>query len=367
MTVPHMAKFDAGNCSVGARSETGYVRDENQDRMGWIRAPFGDVYIVSDGMGGVGDGALAAELTVGALQRHLGAVRFARRKAVRRAFAAANGAVHARAQTEGAGTPGMGATAVAVLLRGARIMVAHVGDSRAYLFDRTGQCQRLTRDHSLVQRLVDRGVLSPAQAQTHPDAGVIERAVGHARDIEVDIGPWLPLRNGDRILVCSDGLCGYTQDAEIAAVLRANADPQEAADRLVELALAKGGEDNITVQVIRYEGVPGHGAMRPVDYLAVVLTTAAASTAAILVSQVYLAPAMLREGDAALRRQAEVLRRPMAEMNALHARLDGIEQDLERRCGGAEPDATPQPTQKPTPKPAMHKQARPYQAQRITR
>jgi len=360
MTVPSMAKPDAGHCSVGARSETGYVRDENQDRMGWSRAPFGDVYIVSDGMGGMGDGALAAELTVQALQRHLGAVRFARRNSVRRAFAAANEAVYARAHGEGGGTPGMGATAVAVLLRNASIMVAHVGDSRAYLLDRAGQCQRLTKDHSLVQRLVDRGVLSPAQAQTHPDAGVIERAVGHAPGVEVDISPWLPLRHGDRILVCSDGLCGYAQDAEIAAVLRAHVNPQEAADRLVELALAKGGEDNITVQVIRYESGRAHGAMRPVDYLAVVLTTAAASTAAVLISQAYLAPALLRGQEAPSQALA---RRPAAEMDALHARLDGIERDLARRCG---------PERTALPAAALHDQAGPRQAgprqpQRTTR
>jgi serine/threonine protein phosphatase PrpC/cell division protein FtsL len=341
-----MAKFDADKWSVGARSETGYVRDENQDRMSWIRAPFGDVYIVSDGMGGVGDGALAAELTVQTLQQHLGKVRHWLRGAVRHALEAANEAVYTCAHTAGAGTPGMGATAVVVLARASSIMVAHAGDSRAYLFNDAGHCQRLTKDHSRVQRMVDSGMLSAAQALTHPDANVIERAVGHAQRLEVEVSAWLPLRNGDRIMLCSDGLCGYADDVEIASVLRDHSNPQEAADKLVELALAKGGEDNITVQVIRYHGGAAneHG-MRPAGYLAVVLTTAAAAMAAVLIGQ-RLPPVALEAQNLALQRQVAELRERVREhekksdelqerlvsgIRTLQSRLDTIAQELGRR------------------------------------
>jgi serine/threonine protein phosphatase PrpC len=364
-----MANFDTDKWSVGARSETGYVRDENQDRMSWIRAPFGDVYIVSDGMGGVGDGSLAAELTVGALQQQLGSVRYARRRVVRQAFEAANEAVYTRAHSAGAGTPGMGATAVAVLARASSIMVAHVGDSRAYLFSDGGHYQRLTKDHSRVQHMVDNGTLTAAQALTHPEANVIERAVGHAPRIEVDISAWLPLRNGDRIMVCSDGLCGYADDAEIAAVLRAHPDPQQAADKLVELALAKGGEDNVTVQVIRYQGDGAPGpALRPRDYVAVVLAATAAATLAAVVSERYLPPARLQRQVAAMQQQVAALRqrlgehetasgqlreRSAADLNLLQARVDTVQEELRRQrdaAGNAPAQAHPAAGKQPARK-----------------
>lgn len=348
-----MVKFDPNRWSVGARSETGYVREENQDRMSWVRAPFGDVYIVSDGMGGVGDGALAAELTVQTLQQRLGALRHGvgLRSAVRGAFKAANEAVYARAHTEGEGTPGMGATAVAVVACAYGIMVAHVGDSRAYLFDVAGQCKRLTKDHSRVQHMVDSGVLTAAQAQAHPDANVIERAVGHAPRIEVEISSWLQLRNGDRIMVCSDGLCGYADDAEIAAVLRRHINPQDAADSLVQLALAKGGEDNITVQVILYQGDATEGrSMPPARWLAIVLTAGAVAAATVLASEIYQWPGRTSGREAAMQQQIEKLlerlreqqgkldemtQRWTATASVLQARVDSVEQELGRRRDSA--------------------------------
>lgn len=269
-----MARFDPDKWSVGARSETGYVRDENQDRMDWIRAPFGDVYIVSDGMGGVGGGALAATLTVQAFHAHLNRVRVALtiRAAIRNAFEAANEAVYRRGQMQDPETAGMGSTAVALVATGSRIMVAHVGDSRAYLFDRSGQLSRLTKDHSPVQRMIDAGMLTAAEAQKHPDANIIDRAIGHTAQIDVEIGSWMRLRGGDRVMLCSDGLCGYAEDSEIADVLREYVDPQKAADRLVDLALEKGGEDNITVQVIRYAGDATNARQpRPASYALVAL------------------------------------------------------------------------------------------------
>jgi len=363
-----MAKPDRDTWSVGARSETGYVRDENQDRMGWIRAPFGDVYIVSDGMGGVGDGALAAELTVQTLQRHLGSVRagYRLRTALRRAFTAANAVVHARSQGDD-GTPGMGATAVVVVLRASSVLVAHVGDSRAYLCNDSG-CQRLTRDHSLVQRMVDRGQLTAAQALDHPDANLIDRAIGLKPQVDVEIGAWLPVHGGDWIMLCSDGLCGYAHDAEIAAVLHAHTAAQEAADGLIALALAKGGEDNVTVQVIRYDrGEAERRGMRTTGYLALVLTTAAASAATVLISQRLMPPSpqelVMQRHMAGLQHRvlthdatsAALLQRAAAQAGRLDARIDS----LERTLGQLQPCTVPATVRVPGTRQQASRLARP--------
>lgn len=248
--------------SVGARSETGYVRSENEDRMARVRSGDADLYVVVDGMGGHEGGALAAELTADTLCDAFAAAprQQARETSLRLAFAQANAAVHARARQSArsgnGGIRGMGATAVALLTVGRRFMVAHVGDSRAYLL-RRGQLQRLTRDHSRVQRLVDAGMLSPQEAAGHPDASVVERAMGHQPTVEVECSAWQQLRRGDRLLLCSDGLCGYARDEEILHVLQAGGSAQEQVDGLVKLALSKGGEDNVTVQLACYGPMAG--------------------------------------------------------------------------------------------------------------
>src|SRR5690348_15883598 len=148
-----MATSPSGAWSVGQRSETGYVRNENQDRMSWIRARSADIFVISDGMGGRAGGAIAAQLTVDMLNRQLADIDSLDGVAARidSAFRAANDTVYQRGQSSNPATVRMGATAIALLAAGNRVMLAHVGDSRAYLLSRCGALQRLTRDHSLVQ------------------------------------------------------------------------------------------------------------------------------------------------------------------------------------------------------------------------
>ncbi|MGJ7506612.1 protein phosphatase 2C domain-containing protein [Variovorax sp. GT1P44] len=232
------------------------MRKANEDRMGWTPTAFGDVYVVSDGMGGHLGGALAAELTVRSLQESLARIppdslRFT--DGVREAFAAANEEVHSRRNPNDPETSEMGATAVALITSDRRFMVAHVGDSRAYLWRRRAGLRQLTRDHTRVQRMMDGGLLTPEQAAVHPDASVLDRAIGHQPSVQADVSDWMAVDAGDRILLCSDGLCGYVSDEEIANVLRAGEEPQQATDRLIECALVKGGEDNVTVQLIGYK------------------------------------------------------------------------------------------------------------------
>jgi PPM family protein phosphatase len=238
---------------VGARSETGYVRDENQDRMSGTRVPLGFLYIVADGMGGHKGGALAAELTVQGLQRYIGEapVNTSVEKVIHAAFNEANQIVYQQGHAGDPATEGMGSTAVLLLISGRVARVAHVGDSRAYLY-RRGRLKQLTTDHTVVQKMVQAGMLKPEEAADHPNASILDRAIGSKAGVTVDISNALRLHEGDAILLCSDGLSGYVADSEIASVLRSRATVQDIPERLVELALKKGGEDNVTVQLIQY-------------------------------------------------------------------------------------------------------------------
>ncbi len=238
---------------VGARSETGYVRNENQDRMSGAEIPLGQLYIVADGMGGHKGGAMAAELTIVGLQRHIAAAPpdASGEEVIRAAFKKVNENVYQKAHSDNPETEGMGSTAVLLLISNGVARLAHVGDSRAYLY-RQDQLRQLTKDHTIVQKMVDAGMLTLEEAANHPNASVLERAVGSKPSVEVDISDELRIHNGDAILLCSDGLSGYVTDAEIQEVLRSPATVQQVTEQLVQLALDQGGEDNITVQFVQY-------------------------------------------------------------------------------------------------------------------
>jgi PPM family protein phosphatase len=147
---------------------------------------------------------------------------------------------------------GLGSTVTAALAVGDQIFIANVGDSRTYLF-RDGKLERITQDHSLVERLVEAGQIDREDVYTHPNRNLIYRSLGagHA-EVEVDIFTE-HMRPGDALLLCSDGLWDMVRDNEIARVLAEVKDPAEACDRLIELANEYGGEDNITVILVRAE------------------------------------------------------------------------------------------------------------------
>ncbi len=221
--------------------------------MGAFQIGDARLYIVADGMGGHNAGALAAAMTVRKLHESL-AERLPEMpvaQAIEAALQSANQWVYEAAHAGDPATHRMGSTVVLLLTVGRMAHVAHVGDSRAYLY-RGGRLSRLTRDHSQVQSLLDTGVLTPAQARSHPLASVIERAIGNEPQVDATLREPLSLRPGDGILLCSDGLCGYVDDEKIEAVLNSPASVQELADDLVGLALDAGGQDNVTVQFIQY-------------------------------------------------------------------------------------------------------------------
>jgi serine/threonine protein phosphatase PrpC len=246
---------------VGAVSETGQ-REQNQDCMTGFTSPFGAIYLIADGMGGHRGGAEASRLVVEAFSRHLLAAPASApaHDALTLAIRLTNIEVLEKSKSSNPDFQGMGSTVVVALLSrnggGLQLTTAHVGDSRIYL-EREGALTLLTKDHTQIQWLIDSKALDAAEARHHPDASILTRAIGHTVELEVDISDPMPLRPGDGILLCSDGLSGFVEDKDIHQLIERTPDPTTCASKLVELALASGSSDNITVQFLLIgEAVP---------------------------------------------------------------------------------------------------------------
>jgi PPM family protein phosphatase len=235
------------------RSDPGRDPDKqvNEDACGHCETRFGHLCIVCDGMGGHAAGREAAELALATVYEVFDRAADGAPPGplLKEAIEEASRRIHVMRTSEIAmGRPG--STAAAILMHAHGTEIAHVGDSRVYLVHE-GQIFRMTRDHSVVQELVDRGILTPAQASHHPDSNRITRALGMASDVEADLRP-RPVQHvvGDAFVLCSDGLCDLVEDHEILAVVGAEP-PAQAVGKLVDLANARGGHDNISVLVLR--------------------------------------------------------------------------------------------------------------------
>lgn len=228
------------------RSDVGRVRERNED----FSHADGRLFIVADGMGGHRAGEVASSAAVEEFlrcekeNRGLDPLR-----RLRSCLQAANRAVLKMAEDDPA-LRGMGTTFTVLLLEDGAYL-GHVGDSRAYLL-RVGALNPLTRDHSLVEKMVKEGFLTPREARLHPKRNVILRALGLTSNLAADLVR-VEVRPGDRILLCTDGLTSQLEDEELAAILREEVDPEACARRLVEEANAKGGEDNVTVILVDLE------------------------------------------------------------------------------------------------------------------
>jgi PPM family protein phosphatase len=236
------------------RTDPGLQRRDNEDSM-FAQAP---VFVVADGMGGAQAGEVASRIAIETFEEGLPESGSPEERLVT-AAQTANHRIHelAAAERERAG---MGTTLTAAYLDDSDLAIAHVGDSRAYLF-RDGELTRLTQDHSLVEELVRQGKLTPEQAAEHPQRSIITRALGPEPTVNVDTWTY-PVRAGDVLLLCSDGLTSMISEAEVASVLAETDDLNLAAERLIAAANEAGGRDNITVVLFRLEevGVDGGGA-----------------------------------------------------------------------------------------------------------
>jgi len=256
--------------STGAASERG-LREENQDRMTRFACPFGEVVAVADGMGGMRGGATAAETVVRMLPELLAQAPASTpvADALRSAVQSINEEVYRLGHGGDPAVANMGTTLVMALLAGnGDVLVANIGDSRAYLF-RAGVLRQLTKDHSAVQRLVDAGAISSEEARHHPESSVLTRAIGQQPRVELEIYPPFRLQPGDGLLLCSDGLSGFADSGAIAETLRRPAESAAIVDALGALALAAGSDDNITIQYLRVngpDGVPQAAAVRKMPW-----------------------------------------------------------------------------------------------------
>jgi protein phosphatase len=237
-----------------ARSDLGRTREVNEDYH-LVESGLG-LYLVADGMGGHGNGEIASRVAARVIERQLRetAPRRSGRAAdeadcdrLRGAIRAANLAVLSEVERDER-LAGMGCTLVVMLLREEAAAIAHVGDSRAYRM-RAGRLELVTEDHTWVHEQVSAGLLSEAEALSHPFRSVVTRAVGGGDEIVVDTGT-VDVQRGDLLLLCSDGLNAVVSDEQIAQILRREGDPDDRCRALIAAANAGGGPDNITVLLV---------------------------------------------------------------------------------------------------------------------
>jgi PPM family protein phosphatase len=247
-----------------ARTSVGQVRENNEDN---IRLWTGDSFalaVVADGMGGAAAGEEASRIAVEAIQIGLAEREYPRQNTsdkssddmlnekMRAVIRQANLSIMQRAAKEPE-MRGMGTTVTLALVRGTDVLVAHVGDSRAYLvsgFD--SEITQITSDHSFVEALVAAGHITREQAEEHPMKNVLYRALGQTEDVDVDLFH-THMQVGDRLVLCSDGLTRHVKPHEIARLALEDENPELSSQKLIDLANARGGEDNVSVIIIAVE------------------------------------------------------------------------------------------------------------------
>jgi len=236
------AQAVAFSCGSTALTDAGAHRAVNEDRL--LAQPDCGFWAVADGMGGHAGGEAAAARLIASLElvQH-DRPGFVRLSNVTRAVEDANAALFEQAKTQGVS----GATLVSLMVHDGHYACLWAGDSRAYRF-RDRRLERLTRDHSMVQELIDSGALAEQDRHGHPIANVITRAVGAAGAISLEQN-FGPLRDRDRFLLCSDGLTVCVSDNDIAETL-ASGGHVSAAERLMEMALRRGAPDNVSIIVV---------------------------------------------------------------------------------------------------------------------
>ncbi|HEU5169420.1 MAG TPA: Stp1/IreP family PP2C-type Ser/Thr phosphatase [Gemmatimonadales bacterium] len=288
--------------SVFGKTDPGRTRDHNEDTFlvadlsaglaslepevrDHVIGPKGSLFIVADGMGGAAAGEIASQMAVDLIYDHLASVwagdtdsseeRFAYR--MREAMEIANERIHEYAKQHPE-MRGMGTTATVAGVYGAGIWLAQIGDSRGYLA-RAGEVIQLTKDQSLMQRLVDAGELTEEEAEHSERRNIILQALGPDPRVKVDV-THQPLRRGDTLVICSDGLSSQVRREEIGELLRQHPDLAAACGALIDLANGRGGPDNITVVLARFEGegLPEPDGAGEVGYQAYALPESATPT-----------------------------------------------------------------------------------------
>lgn len=331
---------------VGRRTDVGRVRSHNEDSFA-IREPenqeelerSGRMYLVADGMGGHSAGDVASTAAVQTIIQSY----FAQpdspdwRISMATAIKAANDRI--RELGERPGQQGMGTTVVAAAVRDGKALVANVGDSRCYLI-RDGRIRQVSHDHSWVAEAIAAGHLTEAQARVHPRRNAITRSVGTRPDVSADLFEE-EFKRGDVLVLCSDGLCGQVTDDVILHTVN-GVPAQKAADRLVDLANAAGGPDNITVVVVR-NGPPPLRSRIPIGIVAI-----AASCVGLSALGALTAFAMMGPNRNAITQS--ILQQGPAATETVPSLLDGTQS---AGSGNRGPTSTPAPDSTSTPTPDL--------------
>jgi serine/threonine protein phosphatase PrpC len=253
-TVPASPAVPPLDLHVAKLTDVGRLRPHNEDYVDYFVPPDphqrklkGDIFLIADGMGGHQAGEVASRSAVEiVITQYYGDTTSDIGASLVRAVRAANQQVYGQAQADPA-KAGMGTTLVAAVVQGRKVYLANVGDSRAYVINKLGISQ-ITQDHSWVEEQVRAGLLSPEQASRHPQRNLLTRALGSKPSVEVDLFEG-ELQEGDMLLLCTDGLTGRVEDAEIAAIVQDHT-LDEATRLLVAQANERGGNDNISVLIV---------------------------------------------------------------------------------------------------------------------
>ena len=262
-SVVNSLQLDLAQFIVGCAQSVGKQREHNEDALfslttnlvvGDEYSPFG-LYIVADGMGGHLHGEIASSLAVMVManfviQKNLEAMLLPKSattpNAAQEILRAGTLEAH---QTIVTNVPGGGTTLTCALLSGDQLTISHVGDSRVYQISSNGSICSLTRDHSLVQRMVEEGHLNQEQAAVHPQKNVLYRALGQTEDLDPEITSYA-LNSASYLLLCSDGLWGVVPENELVHIISTAPNPQVACQQMVEAANVAGGPDNITAILV---------------------------------------------------------------------------------------------------------------------
>lgn len=238
---------------MGFKCETGLVRKNNEDAC--FVLPNKDTYIVADGVGGNSHGELASRTTVSEIARYINEEDIDKLdvpdkifELLLKAIKIANDEIH-EIIIKDIKKSGMATTLVLAYIRDNQAYIANIGDSRAYLY-RAGNLQQITKDHTYVNELLERGTITKEEADNHEHKNVITRAIGADKNVIPDFYQ-VKLNKNDIIILCSDGLYGEVSDAKIVEILNDDINMKDAANALTDAALASGGKDNITVVCLR--------------------------------------------------------------------------------------------------------------------
>lgn len=221
-------------------SKTGLVRQRNEDRF-YAQGP---LLIVADGMGGYTGGEYASTMVVDTIVEVVNEATEISTEVLENAILKANRMVYEKSQSYKE-LEGMGTTAVVAYVQEDTLYWAHVGDSRLYLYGQEG-LHRMTKDHSMVQQLVEAGTITEDEVIHHPNRNMLTRAIGVYETVEVDTGV-VEVHQNDRILLCSDGLSGYIEESKIEQVLSEENNESRALEDLVHLVYDAGARDNVTI------------------------------------------------------------------------------------------------------------------------